>query len=323
MQQLIRKLILHTSRTASAHFPDGSYLDIAKIEGGSDYKAYMLSSQNNSSSSITSAKHCPFPNKIYEYWPIRSTVEQDPPSHMFKALVHAAEAALESPIESAAVAANDLTNINPALAPLALANMGVNSQDIQLAGEAIARALGVARPCSPEDEYHMLHHFLSVEYSRASTTAFLLSESCGDATVLSRLHSVELGHDAMQACRAASERHSTNTTCKDTLKAAFRQLCKDSNRFGALDPDIALEGQCDLDAVLIFGELARDEDLNAALRKVIDEVWADGDRDDFARVQDLSPDPTFAASRAMAFADLNAKTVQHDDAERTDGHDEI
>lgn len=242
---------------------------------------------------------------------------------MLKALTAAAEAALETRIKSVAVAANDLTNLNPAIAPLALAKMGVTSPDIQLAGEAIARALGVARPCSPEDEYHMLHHFLSVEYSRASTTAFLLSESCGDATVLSRLRSIEFGHDAMQACRAASERHSTNTTCKDTLMAAFRQLCKDSNRFGALDPDIALEGQCDLDAVLIFGELARDADLNAALRKVIDEVWADGDRDDFARVQDLSPDPTFAASRAMAFADLNAKRLRQDHAERRDGHDEI
>jgi hypothetical protein len=240
---------------------------------------------------------------------------------MFKALVYAAEAALESPIESAAVAAHDLTNINPALGQLALAKLGVASPDIQLAGEAIARALGAARPCSSTDKYHMLHHFLSVEYSRASTTAFLLDESCGNATVLSRLRSIELGDDAMQVCRASEL--GGNATCNSSLKAAFRQLCRDANRFGALDPDIALEGQCDLDAVLIFGELAGDWDLHAVLREVLEEVWDDGERDDFARVQDLSPDPTFAASRAMALADLNAKRVQHVDAERTDGHDEI
>lgn len=242
---------------------------------------------------------------------------------MLKALTTAAEAALETRIKSVAVAAYDLTNLVPTIAPLALAKMGVTSPEIQLAGEAIARALGAAKTCSLKDKYHMVHHFLSVEYSRDSVTAFLLIESCGNAEVLSRLRSVELGHDAMQACRIASERNSTNTTCNHTLKAAFRQLCKDSNRFGALDPDIALEGQCDLDAVLIFGELARDEDLNAAVRKVLQEVWDDGDRDDLARVQDLSPDPTFAASRAMAFADLNAKRLRQDHAERMYGHDEI
>lgn len=241
---------------------------------------------------------------------------------MLKALISAAQAALETPIESVTVAANDLTNLNPSAAPLALAKMGISSPDTQLAGEAITRALGVARPCSPEEKYHMLHHFLSVEYSRASITAFLLSESCGNATILSRLQFTELGHDAMQACRA-SEQGSTNATCNGALKAAFRQLCKNANRFGALDPDVGVEGQCGLDAVLIFGESARDENLFAVIREVLEEVWADGDRDDLARVQVLSLDPTFAASRALASADLNAKRARRDRAEHIYMHDEI
>lgn len=312
-------------RTASAYFPDGSYLDIAKIEGGHDYKTYMLGLQQDAGS-IVSAKYCPFPDRICRYWPVQSTIASNPLAPMFDALVAAAEAALEAKVESASVAAQDMVNIHPRDVALALASLVVESSSIRPTGEVVAQTLGSKYADLPPDPYVLLQHFLSVEYTRTSLTIFLLEESAGNFKVLGKVSSGDFGHGAMQSCKSlTSQKNNTDdTTCYGATYYALRQMCKDTNQLDALDPDFAYNGQWGLDAIFVFGENARDQDLDTVLREILEAVWMDGERGDLARVvEELAPDPAFAGSRAMAFADLKGKRVRQGHVERGGGHDEV
>lgn len=318
------KLIINCSRTASARFPNGTYLDIAKIEGGNEYKAYMLSLQQ-AAPLIASPWLCPLPDHICQYWPMRSMVAQNPLDFMLEALVAAVEAALETRVESVSVAAHDLANVDARDVALALSRIGVeSSHSPMMTREVIARTLGSKNTWLPPHPYILLQHFISVEYTRTSLTVFLLEESGGNVTVLGKVSSGKLGYDDMQACQATELSNTTSTICYAAQKAALRQMCKDTNQFNALDPDFGVEGQLDLSAIFLFGENACDQDLDTVLRDVLEVVWADGERDDLARViEDLSPEPAFAGSRAMALADLKEKRLRQGQAKREYAHDEV
>lgn len=241
---------------------------------------------------------------------------------MLKALVASAEAALETKIHSIAVAAYDFATIDTTNALSTLHDMGIHDSNIRHVGRFIPHALGIQGICV-EGGYELIQHFLSVEYTRASMTAFLWEESCGDISALSRVSSARLGHDAMQACRSTSQ---NATGCHNELKAAFRQLCKDTSELTACDEDMNTEGQWVLDAVLVFGEQARDESLINVLREALGEwfyYYVDDEPDGLSRIEDLSPDPAFAGSRAMAIAEWRGKEYRRDQTEQGLPHDEI
>lgn len=94
--------------TASAYFANGSFIDIAKIEGGEVYKSYMLDPQQKfTKTTTTTASYCLLPKQLCQYWPFQDVSIEDlnPLTPMLKGLFGATEATLETNTHSAVVAA--------------------------------------------------------------------------------------------------------------------------------------------------------------------------------------------------------------------------
>jgi hypothetical protein len=290
-----------TSRTVSAFLPNGSYIDIAKVEGNATYKAYMLGLREDPTE-VVSPRFCPFSQQICQYWPLKSVKTQNPLAPILKALIATAESTLETTINSAAVSAYDLGAIDYESAKIdvqtALSEVNVVGYNrLDHVARQIAPALGIRGNCSdpyilPEDPPY--HHdpeqvFFTVEYTRDSLTAGLWREECGAMEMTKRLNSIGLGHDAMQTCRRTA---TDKKTCDETFKSALRTVSSDSSRD---------EGE-EIGPVLVFGESADDDDMLVMLRGVLGEQFPNGDSMDLSRVRDFSPDPAFAGSRSMAKA---------------------
>jgi hypothetical protein len=295
----------------SAFLPNGSYIDIAKIEGDATYKAYMLGLRGKPIK-IVSPKYCPFSRQICQNWPFKSIQPQNPLAPVLKALIAAAESALGTNLNSAAVSAYDIGTINHQLAKddvhAALAGLSVDSYDrLDHVVRQLAPALGIRGKCSepytiPDDPLYRHDPeqvLITVEYTRDSLTAVLWKEECGTMEMTSRLNSAELGYNAMQTCRETSE---DKTTCEETFKAALRSVSADLSRY---------EHQ-GIASVLAIGECAGDEDMLTALRQVLEEQISNGGLVDFSRVREFSPDPAFAGSRAMAKAVWAAHGSEHE-----------
>lgn len=295
----------------SGFLTNGSYIDIAKVEGDATYKAYMLDLQEEPTK-IVSAKWCPFSERICQHWPLKNLQPQNPLPPILKALVAAAESTLETSVKSVAVSAYDIGTIDRKSAKgnvhTALNALGVNNYNrLDHVVRQLAPVLGLQGNCSepytlPDDPtYHRDPEqlFFAFEYTRDSLTAGLWSEECDVLEMTSRLNSVQFGHNAMQACRDAEE---SRWTCDEELKAALRSVSTDSGR-----------RERELGAVLLFGESALDEATLVALRQVLEEQFANGDSVDWSSVQGFSRDLAFAGSRAMARADWAARGSEHGD----------
>lgn len=299
----------------SAFLPNKTYIDIAKVEGDAIYQSYMLGSREEPTN-IVSAKYCPFSPRTCQYWPFESTHTQSPLAPILKTLVTAAESALGTTINSAAVSAYDIGTFDYKLAKddvhIALSDLGIDSYDhLDHVVRQLAPALGIHGNCSepytlPDDPSY--HHdpeqiVLAIEYARDSLTVGLWKEECGVMEMTNRLNSAELGHNAMQTCRQTAE---NSTTCEESLKSALRSVCTDSSS----------EENEEIDAVLVVGECASDEDMLIALRQVLEEQFPNGDPIDLSLVRAFSPDPTFAGSRAMARAVWEAHAYEHKGSRR-------
>jgi hypothetical protein len=285
----------------SAFLPNGSYIDIAKIEGNAIYKAYMLGLRKEPIS-IISPKYCPFSQQVCQYWPLKNVQKQNPLAPILKTLVTTAESALETTINSVAVSAYDLGAIDYESAKIdvqtALREIHVDGYHrLDHVARQLALALGLQGKCSdpyilPGDPLY--HHdpeqvLFTVEYTRDSLTAGLWREECGVMEMTNRLNSVELGYDAMQTCKRTAM---DKTTCDQTFKSALRTVSEDSSR----------DETEEIGPVLILGERADDDAMLKSLREVLGKQFPNGDSVDLARVQGFSPDPAFAGSRAMAAA---------------------
>jgi len=290
----------------SAFLPNGSYIDIAKVEGDATYKAYMLGLRNEPTRIVT-AKYCPFSDRICQHWPFKSIQSQNPLAPMLKALVAAAESTLETNIKSVAVSAYDIGTIDHALANhnvhTALIELGVNSYNrLDHLVRQLAPVLGIQENCSepytlPDDPSY--HHdpeqnIITVEYTSDSLTVGLWKEECGVLEMTNRLNSAELGHNAMQHCRETAE---DKTSCEENFKSALRNTSTDPGR----------DEQQEIGPVWAFGECADDEDMLNTLRQILGEQFLNGDSVDLYSVRDYSPDPAFAGSRAMAKTDWAAR----------------
>lgn len=285
----------------SAFLPNGSYIDIAKVEGGADYKAYMLHSTEESGT-IASASYCPFTRRICQHWPFRSDQFRNPLAPILKALVAAAESTLEAPITSVAVSAYDVGSINHNFAKdhvhAALNKFHVDGHGrLDHVVRQLAPALGIQGNCSepyilpdyPVFSLEAAQNLFTVEYTRDSMTAGLWLEECGVVEMTTRLNSAQLGRNAMQICKEAAE---NKTHCEEVFKSALRSVTQNTsrNKHDAIGP------------VLVFGECADDDAMLVALREILGERFSNGNSVDLSRVRNFSPDPTFAGSRSMAKA---------------------
>ena len=299
----------------SAFLPNGSYIDIAKIEGDATYKAYMLGSREDiEPTKMISAKYCPFSQRICQHWPFKSIHTQNALAPILKKLVAAAESTLETSVNSVAVSAYDIGTIDHKLAKddvhTALSDLGVDSYNrLDHVVRQLAPALGLRGNCSepytlPDDPAY--HHdpeqvFFAVEYTRDSLTAGLWREECGAMEMTSRLNSDQLGHNAMQSCRETAQ---NKGACEEGFKAALRSVSTHSSR----------EENGEIGAVLAFGECADDEAMLTTLRQVLGEQFPNRDSDsvDLSLVRGFSPDPAFAGSRAMARTAWAARGSEHE-----------
>jgi hypothetical protein len=99
----------------SAYTANGSFIDVAKIEAGEVYNAFMLDElQPPSLIQTTIVIYCPLPHQLCQYWPIQRELSMRPPNSLapvLKALVSAAEAALKTEVRSAMVSAHGLEEL--------------------------------------------------------------------------------------------------------------------------------------------------------------------------------------------------------------------
>ena len=295
----------------SAYHSNGSYVDIAKIEGGATYKEYMLGLRGEPVNDI-SAPYCPFSKRICQYWPFTRVQPLNPLAPILKALVASADSALETTVKSVAVSAYDIGTIDHGSARndvnAALEGLGVYSYGrLDHVARQLAPALGIRGNCSEphippnEPAYHedpaQIH--LTVEYTRDAMTVGLWTEDCGVMEMTKRWNSAQLGDNAMQTCRKTAQ---NETTCEKSFISALRSVSQDSSR----------DKSEEIDSVLVFGECADDEAMLDAVRQVLKEQFPNGDSVDSSRVRNFSPDPVFAGSRAMALAVWAAQDPGHE-----------
>jgi hypothetical protein len=290
----------------SAFLPNGSYIDISKIEGDATYKAYMLGLQEQPTK-IISPKYCPFSDRICQHWPFTNIEPQNPLAPILKALVSAAESTLETSVKSVAVSAYDIGTIDHKSANdnvhTALSDLGFDSYNrLDHVVRQLAPVLGLQGNCSepytlPDDPSY--HHdseqlFFALEYTNDSLTAGLWKEGCGVTQMTTRLTSAQLGHNAMQTCRENAE---DKMTCEEAFESALRGVGADPSR----------DESEEIGAVLTFGECAGDEAMLNTLQQVIEEQFSNGDSVDLSSMRGFSPDLAFAGARAMAKTDWAAR----------------
>lgn len=280
------------------------------------YKTYMLDQEKKfTKTTITTARYCPLPKQLCQHWLFQKTSIQDR-NHLtplLKALFTAAEAALETDIHSAVVAAYAMGDRYSGQQYLKSASdeLGVMTNGrIFRAIEELVPALHLEGKCenpdlySDDPEYRVEgKRFLTIEYTRSSMTATIYYQECDYYEMLSRVRSSEFGFDAVEACRSAAE---ANGSCNADLQAALRKMVKESSTSGRRHK---------LDALLVFGEKALDGNFAAILRKVLDNSFSNGASISPVSMQDFSPDLAFAGSRAMAMFELRHKEWQRELAE--------
>lgn len=265
----------------------------------------MLDRQPNlTKSAITTAR----------YWPFQtaSVRTPNPLAPMLKALFAAAEAALERDLRTALIGTYALRGryAGRYLTESASIELGVNTyqrlfRDVDFLVSALkleAECIDYDVPRHPSEPMYQVvwNLFLTIEYTRSSMTAAILDQECGTYEMLSRVSSSDYGYDAMEACRDAAE---NSTSCDDFLQNALRKVVKDA---------LTTPEEYHLDAALVFGEKADDENLAVVLREVLDDSFSNGTSIMLGKVREFSPDLTFASSRAMAMFALENEEWQRE-----------
>jgi len=266
------------------------------------------------------AKYCPSPKRLCHHYPIHGLIPEplNPLAPMLKALVHAAETALETDIRSAMVSAHGLheLGIGYLLVESAFSEMNIDrSYRIELVVAHLMAALSLEGFCDDPDDWDEglspLQHILAVEYTRTSMNAVIWGEQCGSYWRAFGVNSTEAGYDALAACRHSA---ADSETCNAVLEAAFGRL--ETKYFHGTEIQ-------DLGAVLVFGEHADDENLRSVLQRTLGDKFANGAHIAPARIQGFSPDVVFAGSRAAAMFELQEmdrfrKLVEEDRARRNE-----
>ena len=300
---------------------NGSFIDVAKIQAGEVYSNYMLGSRHgNASTAIVMTRYCPLPMMLCQYWPFQTVAAkpQNPLAPMLKALVTAAEAALETSIHSVLIAAHYVHDFDGgrAYAQAAADEMGLGrwSGRITRPADSLVPALEIEGECNDphRESYDNARDvrvddqlFLTVEYTRKSLTAALVEQNCGYQT-LSRVRSSHFGHDTTEGCRSAAK---ANSSGNNFMSTTLRQMFKESSKQR-------------LDAVIVLGEKADDGNLTAVLRQVLAQTFTNSASVPLSNEQAFSPDLAFAVSRAAAMFELRQKGWNGEVGELDSAHHE-
>jgi hypothetical protein len=305
----------------SAYFRNGSFIDIAKIEGGDAYKTSMLGlPQTLSSTTITVPRYCPSSQQVCEYWPLQTvdTKVQNPLAPMLKALLSAAEATLETDVRSTMVATHAIENVDVFRILILAAFDQIEATNYDRHFRVVDNLVpamqleGVCNDtmCTNDPERYVVEQlFLGIEYTRGSLNAAMFYQECGDYEMLSRVSFSKVGYDATSACKSIAD---NTTACNDALETALRRVIRDAGSYNT-------RKKPELDEIFIFGEKAEDENMLAVLDQVLRDWTSNGASLNMSRVRGFSPDPAFAGARAMAFAELEHKDYlrEHAEEERT------
>jgi hypothetical protein len=272
--------------------------------------------QTLSSTSITNPRYCPFSQQLCKYWPLQTIniIAQNPLAPMLKALLSAAEATLATKVYSAMVATHAIdsvdavnTHMRSAFDEMSTTGYGRDFRVVDSLVPAL-RLEGVCNdtlyPSDPE-RYVVKLTFLGIEYTRGSLNAAMFYQECGDYEMLSRVSSSKVGYDTVSACRSTAQ---NITACNDPLETALRRVIRDAGSYNTRKSP-------ELDEIFVFGEKAEDENMLAVLDQVLRDWTANGASLNMSRVRGFSPDPAFAGTRAMAFAELEHKEYQQERAE--------
>ncbi|KAB8346062.1 hypothetical protein FH972_023114 [Carpinus fangiana] len=291
---------------ASAYFPNGTYRDIAKIEGGPRFKDYMrhidpVGAPDSVVSEHLQAEDSFLGGVLKHLWPIRHP-SNNPLTAMFKALRSASESALERPVSIVEIAVNCFPH-GPRLSTF-FAEIDAALEDSSMEklrpprtnGEMAARAKGIEGYCGdePGDPCDPERVVLSVENTRSGLTIIMWTETSGSYDFHRVLHSPELGQDSLDNC----ERRNANQSCIDELKNSIRTVAKMPLKFnwGGLER---------IEAIVLLGEGAVDARLNGILRDILQEQYATEVID--VMLSSASTDPIFLASRNLARTDWTMK----------------
>ncbi|GAB7326981.1 hypothetical protein MBLNU13_g10931t1 [Cladosporium sp. NU13] len=309
--------------TVSLYFTNGGLVDVAKIEGNEEYKAFMLDERDTQDPTpIATAIHCPLPKRLCRYWPIKrwsSSKIPNPLTPMLSALVHAVETTLETDIRSAMISAHGLQGLGTACTHIQSALIGMDIQSWNSPWRVIRHVMSAPHlegPCNdpddPGDDLSRRQHILVIKYTRSLMTAVIWGEECRDYWRVSRVNSPESGHDNIAACKDSAE---DSESCNAVLQAAFGKLVERS---------LSHTRKPGLGAVLVFGENADDENLLHVLRKALKDDFVTGASNKVVKVQDFSPDLAFAGSRVAAMFELRQKDwIRKLIEEENSRHDEL
>lgn len=314
-------------RTLSIYFANGTFVDVAKIEGSQAYKACVNSGNahwvhgksfddaktktaraykphvrgshvtGRASEQVAAPWYCSLSRYLCKHRAQQGTTTDNPIRPMLQALLAAGQSFLEEDVDSILVGTLITDNFDEVHRYMSLASgeMKVNGQDrlFNLPGR-INDALGLENDCddvwdADVDEYEIM----AIEYTRSSLVGQVSTELCGLYMTESSVSSS--GHDEIETCRNVSE---SPEACDEPLKSVLRKLIRTSS-----SPKYNLE----LNALMVYGERAHDEDFLKALNQTLKDNFVNITSVDFAQTKRLSPDLAFAGSRAMAKHDLTEK----------------
>lgn len=287
------------------------YIDIAKVSGSEYYKSFMLTPAKEwSPDTIVSFDHCPLPRHMCAYFPVNRPTTLNPLAPMIKELVAAAESKLETKFDRAGVSvyAGPMDNkstfdyVEEALREVNATWFAIHPR---WDAEQMIRALNIEGNCSDDYwfrenlptppskgpfaslEYPLEMLLLVVDYTNDSMTVQLLDEFCEETERTGWFHSDKLGFGNMDPWRSTS----TDTIqCDEALRSGFDAVFNATHY-----------GRRAINWVLVTGEKADDESMNVALRQFLKERFSNGDNVSISTVKELSPDPTYAMSRATAW----------------------
>lgn len=296
-------------------------MDIAKVEGGEQYKAYMMGELSAFAEPQEPDKPyvCAFPKQICAYWPWGKKPVPHPMTPMLTALLAAAESTLETKLDSVLVSFTDMSIRGPdALRKIVhsmLRSVKVDSWGrVVYAARQLVPATGrlskVTRPYFlPGDPSYSSEQklILTVDYTRHSMAAALWLDDNGNLEMRSRLHRKRLGHDGLEACRRRS-RENDPSVCDESWQLDLRNILTRRARH-----KIDTTGP-----IFVTGELGSDETMLALLREVVSEIFSNGNETDFSLAGNFSHDLTYAGSRATAWAEFGAKERQLERADKAE-----
>ena len=306
----------YSFRTCSIWFENGTSVDVAKIEGSSQYKSTMRNLDPVDDSIQFEIgdllpwyllprhlkQYLPLPprlRKLFDRWN-KPSPEVKAIEGMLRALTTAAESYLGIPVPVA-----------DTVVPMSISvpSKGRNLLEAATSAVGLERALGfpqagsLAAMANDVGPYYQdntrciergepLKLVLTVDYSRASLDAVLYWEEDCIFELDREIHDVNLGASAMERCMHSTE----DERCYYRLVEALAQLTNkpiNPNR-----PSLASR----VDALVLLGEKGTDPHLRLALRHVLaNQIILPGVGAADPGEKDIV-DPTFAAARGIAAA---------------------